>query len=460
MTTYGDLIGLAGADVHAGLIGVLKNRFADPEEARNTVGAYYDLLHALRAHTWELVDPRGVREDLLDARVTKNDCIEAVAVRIFKSIGPLCPRRPSTPYPDADFQHPWLSAARRLGAAADLLASHSGPGFTARSELADTVQDPSNRLAALGAVADLTLATLTADVPIGLRAGQAGVDWNLLQRWLPEEPEPKALTDRLRGLAEEVRPRAAELWDIPLNYHPVRVGDPLEELVDRLGRLRHSAWTLRANPDYSVATLRDLAGLGLAVHAHAAVLHGLDLDIASGRTHPILAAAHAWQNLAVDLHDYLAPGPVTPEIRSDVLAARQLLSDLVPLGRPHRLRSVPDPATRRFGAVLNTAMGTMARIAGWNSHEFATLARSGHVRMRASDLSGAYVTDHPDLAKAKIRREPIRVPEARASATLHRYAAVRAAAESRQPVEAAALTLGRFAPAGAHTVLAVRRSEF
>jgi hypothetical protein len=67
VTTYGELIGQAGADVHAGLIGVLRYRFADADEARNIVGAYYGLLHALRVHAWELIDPRHIRaRDLLN----------------------------------------------------------------------------------------------------------------------------------------------------------------------------------------------------------------------------------------------------------------------------------------------------------------------------------------------------------------------------------------------------------
>ncbi len=42
-------------------------------------------------------------------------------------------------------------------------------------------------------------------------------------------------------------------------------------------RISHAFWTLTSRPDYAVATLRDLAALGLTVHAHAASAAGVDL---------------------------------------------------------------------------------------------------------------------------------------------------------------------------------------
>ena len=49
--TYGDLVGQAGADLHVGMIQVMRRRAHDGHHAANLVGAYYDLLVALRKHT-------------------------------------------------------------------------------------------------------------------------------------------------------------------------------------------------------------------------------------------------------------------------------------------------------------------------------------------------------------------------------------------------------------------------
>ena len=64
--TYGDLVGKAGVDIDTGLLRVMRRGFVDQRQAQNTVGAYYDLIAALRAHTWWLIDPARARHAELD----------------------------------------------------------------------------------------------------------------------------------------------------------------------------------------------------------------------------------------------------------------------------------------------------------------------------------------------------------------------------------------------------------
>lgn len=72
--------------------------------------------------TWEYV-----REDLRTAADGPDQGLDPSAVRLFWQIKPISPHRPWLPHPDADFTHPWRTAALKLGVASDLLATHAGP---------------------------------------------------------------------------------------------------------------------------------------------------------------------------------------------------------------------------------------------------------------------------------------------------------------------------------------------
>ncbi|WP_028050291.1 hypothetical protein [Cellulomonas sp. URHD0024] len=423
MTTYGDLVGQAAADLRSGFLQFLRYGFTSPDHARNVIGAYYDTLDALRAHTWALVDPQHVRTHLLVHQADTDGDIDRSAVGLFASIQAINPRRVENPYPDFDFTHPWLDASRRLGAAGDLLATHHGPHLTPLSEYARIVLDDARRRSALGTVAQLTEVQLATQQPLGLRAIQAGVPWADLQQWLPGIQEPIRRARHLHHLAESTTPGHG-LWDIPLNDHTVRVGNPIDELADRLGRLRHAAWALAATPEHAMGTLRDLAGLGVAVHAHAAVLHGLDLAVRTGvnarstehqaddrsnevgATNWILTGGRAWQRVCADLQQYLTPAVPDPAIREDITEVRQLLNDLIPLHQPLRLTGFNDAITRRYAALVNGAVHSMARVAEWNATTFAAMAASGAVQVRVADLTGDQITDDPALVTAKLRLPP------------------------------------------------------
>ncbi|WP_164983974.1 hypothetical protein [Cellulomonas endophytica] len=434
MLTYGDLLGQAGAHTHRGLAALDASRLRDFDHARNVIGAYYELLTALRNHTSRLIDPR--RLNLHVYKLPKGpETTDTALVAVYAAIGPISPPRPWTPYPDANFEHPWRDAATVLGAAADLLDTHVTFTGVQRSSTAAPVEDIHRRHSTLVGPLTLTGTLLAYEQRLALQALQAGVPSPDVQRWLPGTTYARRALERALTLVDDDHD-APPLHDVPLNEHTVRTTDgPLPELQDRLARLRHGAWALTHHPDYSIATLHDLAGLGMAIHAHAAVAHGIDLHHPD-TTHPLLTRARAWQALVIDLRDYLAPGPPQPDIRTEVLAVRDLLDQVAPLHEPNRLAGLDDASNKQLLSTVNTAVTTMNNISDWNVRAFTQLAAHQQLHLPARLLSGNDITDDPTLVTAKLTGLRVTAPTSRTTRTLHLYAdtrAVGAASTDRSP---------------------------
>ncbi|WP_263730522.1 hypothetical protein [Cellulomonas sp. SG140] len=429
--TYGDLVGRAGVDIHTGLLHVMRRGFRDLTQVQNTVGTYYDLLAALRNHAWWLLDPAKTRaaDRLPQGRGRPDhDDLDRVAANLFASLGPLTQRPVQVPYPEPTFDHPWRDAADKLGAAIDLLATHVGPRYEPRSEQASLVLDPEQRHGALAFIAALTDLTLNADSAIGAACRHRDIPWEQVNRWLPDRSTSKSLTHRLHELASD-HDHGRGLRDVTTNIYPVREGDSLIELGDRMLRLRHAAWQLADTvPDYSVVTLRDLAGLGMAAHVHAAHAHGMDYRVPASSSSGLVKTAHAFQRLMVDLDDYLAPGPPDPAIRVDILAARELLTELVPLDRPARITTIWDPRTRDTLEALHGSCEVLTQITRMNQTTFATLARSELLHVPARLLDGELLSEDPVAAAAKLSgARRLVAPAARVRSTVQCYQSIGAA---------------------------------
>lgn len=435
--TYGDLVGRAGVDIHTGLLQVLRRGFRDATQAQNTVGEYYDLLAALRSHSWWLLDPAGMRT--LELRPAGRGApdggdLDRVAANLFASLGPLAQRPTWLPYPDPAFDHPWRDAAVKLGAATDLLATHIGPRDEPRSEQAALVMDPAQRRAALAFIASLTDLTLNADSAIGAACRHRDIPWQQVNQWLPDRSTAKSLAHRMHELASP-HDGGRGLRDVTTNIYPVREGDPVIELRDRMLRLRHAAWQLAdAIPDYSIVTLHDLAGLGMATHMHTAHAHGIDFRASSSSSNRLVASARAFQRLMIDLDDYLAPGPPEPAIRVDILAARQILAEIVPLHRPAHTMTISDPRTRDTLGALHGACEVLSQIAHLNQRTFATLARSQLIHIPTRLLDGETLSEDPAAAAAKLsgaRRIP--ATTARIAQTVQLYESIGAVTDPIAP---------------------------
>jgi hypothetical protein len=277
--------------------------------------------------------------------------------------------------------------------------------------------------AALSRIAHLTTLVLSADAVLGAACRHRDIPWEQVHAWLPDRTDTRTLLD---AVVDKAAPfRRDDLRDIASNSYPVREGEAATELTDRMVRLRHATWMLaHTTPDYSVVTLHDLAGLGMAAHLHMALAAGLTPT----STDPLLTTARAFHALAGDLHDYLAPGPPDPQLRADILAARQLLTDLAPPAHQTRAVRVADATTARTLSALRGACDLSTQIAVTARGVFATLARSGQLHVPTRLLTGEHLSEEPEVAAAKLAGA-VRVvaPGTRTAQTLARYDTITAA---------------------------------
>jgi hypothetical protein len=193
----------------------------------------------------------------------------------------------------------------------------------------------------------------------------------------------------------------------------IRTDDPVTELGDRMVRLRRGVWDLIADRTDVLPSLRLTAGLGVAVHAHAAAFHGADITApdAGGMTGPGALVAHgrAWQRLHQELSRFAVLAPPATSIRDDAVAAARLLGELAPLDSP-RDRAPIATADRHIGAALNGAVQVMADIAVHEGAAFDRLSRAGLLHIPARALPRELVTDRPDIATARLGGHTVPVP--------------------------------------------------
>lgn len=455
MTTYGELMQHAARHVHSGAAQTAAHPFNDLRDAHLAVASFHGLLDAIERHVWHLVNPsRASTIYGTSSSPQGTDRVEYAALRMVTAIPTLEDRDHRLPPIPQPIDHPWADAARAFGAAVDLLATHTDANGMSRSPEGPMVWDFGARRRALSRVADLTGALLGGSDELFFRTSQAGARWSNVRRWIPNFDESRAWAADAVHQAND-RTGAGPLDGVGLANPAIRTTDEIVELSDRIARLRRSAWGALSHPDFSVATLRDFASVGLAVNTHSAALHGIDLLHVAGSPAlarvPQVVRARAWQHVLGDLHDVISPGPGDPMVRSDAIAVRHLLAQTAPLSAP-----LVDPTVnygidlRAAGAVLRGAVEAMGQIATWNSMTYDRLARSGHVRIRAANLTGEQITDSPELASAKLRGTSVSVtPELRERAIGHyRDAADRLTSASDPSMAAAASRTAKPEPVG------------
>lgn len=155
------------------------------------------------------------------------------------------------------------------------------------------------------------------------------------------------------------------------------------------------------------------AWLGVAVHAHAAALHGVDLTTpgAVGPTVPDARVAHgrAWQRLHHALSQFAVLARPVSSIRGDAVAAARLLGELVPLEDPGD-GARATAAARHVGSALNGAVHVMADIAVHEEAAFDRLSRAGLLHVPARALPRDLVTDQPDITAARLSGRTVPAP--------------------------------------------------
>lgn len=422
--TYGALMDSAAAHLAEGRRQVEGHRFDSKEDASLTVAAYRDLLDAARRHAWALISPArvaGVRAS------THPHPVEAAALTMVDALPPAPDEAPTTDGGPAP-RHPWATARTHIRAASDLIASHvtiGGSGWTPDAAL---VWDDVARQGALGRLGGMTATLLATQDALALRAGQAGLRWSQIGRWLPPADRAhRAALDVVRT-AEVTGVTTTELDALSPASTTIRAATAVDELAERVARIRRTAWDLRQHPDYSTGTFVDIAQAGLHLSVHTAAFHGLDLhaqDLPAGDLR--VRRARAWLELLTDLRTYAETAPRSQDVHSDLVAVRRLLTALVPRGSVNEDRGLSArPAERALGGTLHAGCAALAESTSWCSASFNRLAQAGHLWVDVSSLSGEALSDDASLAEAKLVGVTTlaRAPRDHVDRTLSRFSAV------------------------------------
>ena len=403
------------------------------------MSAYYGLLDAARQHIWALITPARM------AGVLATDHphpVEAAAVALAQTLQTGPNDVPPHPQVIAAVRHDWDQAGRYLRAASDLLATHVNVTGRARTPDAALVWDPLARHAALGRVGGFVARLTATQDALALRAGQAGLRWERIGRWLPPGERIRTVALEVVRVAEIAGATITDLDGLTAASAQVLATRPSDRLGELIARIRRTAWNVREQPDYSVRTLTDVARVGFEVTVHTAAFHGVDLrDRQAIMRDPSARRASAWLALMGDLHGYLGAGPGNGQIHADVAAVHQLLGDLVPRNHLNGDRAASaKPDERHLGATLHGACAALVQAGEWNAATFTRLARSEHVYVSVDTLNRDELSERPELASAKLHgARLVPAPTERTENTLDRYRDVARAgvAPHADPVTAA-----------------------
>src|SRR5665811_742065 len=122
------------------------------------------------------------------------------------------------------------------------------------------------------------------------------------------------------------------------------------------------------------------------------------------------------------LRAFACPGRPDDVVRQDLIGIGRCLRTVAPL--PGQTKITFDPATadgRRAAATLNGAVTVMADVGDYNARTFARIARTGQLHINARALTGAEITDDPDLVKAKVDGRLVPAPQPHSAAVTELY---------------------------------------
>lgn len=426
MTTYAELLAQATAHLREGSTTLRGDRFWTPDEALDAIGDFHGLLDAIASHGRRLLRPAQLGRLGLTRHRDGLPPVERASIDLITRLEALTGDARPHPSQVRLGTTPWARSALALRAAADLVGTHFSTDGRPRSPDAAAATTASFD-AGLVDLGHLAVAALAHEGPLALRAIQAGVPRTIVTRQLPGF---EALADAARELSTQGAGRPETLLNsLGQTQLRVRTDDPAAELSDRMVRLRQGVWSLIADHADVLPSLRLTAGLGVAVHAHAAALHGGDLTApdGAGPTGPGALVAHgrAWQRLHHALSQFAVLAPPAASVRADAVAAARLLSELVPLDAP-RDRARTATVDRHVGAALNGAVQVMADIAVHEGAAFDRLSRAGLLHIPARALPRDLVTDHPDVAAARLNGRTVPAPNEILRAVATMYAEVAA----------------------------------
>jgi hypothetical protein len=326
-----------------------------------------------------------------DARLLRS--LEAVAqARDWSQAGPV--EGPGASLADA---------ALLIRSAADLWATHHGADGQPRSPEASRMRHPST----LGAASRdwRTLVTLTAGAAEALAThGRCATLEESVVADLSRFPRPRG----------DVRASAASegLLDLTVARPGIRRGQPpLEELSDRVSRLRHLAWTLAEVGSAPATVHGNLAAIGIALHRAAAKAHRSLAQrgaIGPTRDRHQEAAARAeqsesrWREVADQVRALRTPHPSAHPIQIERLDIDRLLTRAVPSGVP---LSRPE-----VGWSLSRIADSFSEVAAHNASALRAAQDRGDLLLVGRAIPTEALPRRPDLLRARLTDEVIPAP--------------------------------------------------
>jgi hypothetical protein len=376
---------------------VSTERFSDRAAALSAIDAHRELLVAAGGHLLFLAGGPHRGEGLVSAP----DPADRPALALARALHSLQARH------GADREQgrggpaqSWAAAAKALGAARDLVATHRDARGADRTPDAGVLDDGAERAAGYLLVADLVDTVAAADRDLALRAAQVGVTWSKVERSLPDLTRVSEAVRVLRMAAAYPASGAARLARLPLARPGVTSPIPARALLQRTDRLRLGAWTLARHPRRAnAADLVEYAAAAAILHTHLAA-H------ASALEDPALAEAWSQQRTAwVDQHRLLARftsgTPATPGLRADVKALPASAAIALPLTRDAAGIRAYGPAQLSPALMLQLS-AACTDLAVTNRTTLSALVERDAMFIDAHYLTGDQVTDHTDLIEAKM----------------------------------------------------------
>lgn len=410
MTTYADLLHAASRHVRDGHKLLRRDGFTSTGEAEQALVDFHGVLDAIAGHGRRLLMPAHSRRMRLDPRHVDLSPIERATAHLVIGIERLVGSERPHPALVRPSANPWGQAGTALRAATDLVALQFDALGRARTPEARAAMNPDAMETAHRELALVIRAVLADEEPLALRAIQRGISRSMATRFLPGLAALEGLARQVERCGDPAGPRG--LVDLGQTWERVRTGEPVIELSDRLRHLRHLTWAAasQATGDDALVALRDVAVIGIAVHAHTAAFHGgrpmtapSSANDAPVGTTTLVRRGRAWQTLHRHLSSFAALAPPTTPVRVHLVAISRLLPELAPLDATSSRAHVTDIATRRVGAALNNAVATMAQIGEDNATTFAALNHSRALYCLPACLDRELLSTYPDLAKARLR---------------------------------------------------------
>ena len=399
-TTYAQLTERAARCIAQAQLSISMDATEGPRPHERDTSAHHDLAAAL-VHLGGILTrplspastPAGRRRGGPDARL----------IRSLEAVGRA--RDWSEPRPTDGPAASLAEAARLIRAAADLWATHHCAEGRPRSPEASRMRHPSTLGAASRewrTLVSLTAAAAEAMAARGPSATLAESDVADLRRFPRPQPEVRATAS------------TGGLLDLTVARPGVRRGQPpLEELSDRVGRLRNLAWTLAEVGSAPATVLGNLAAIGIALNgaaenAHRSLAERATIDETRGRhldaaTRAAEAGA-SWREVAARVRALRTPHPRAHPIQIERLDIDRLLSRAVPSGVP---LSRPD-----VGWSLSRIADDFSEVAAHNAAALRAAQDRGDLLLVGRAIPTEALPRRPDLLAARLTDQVIPAPTA------------------------------------------------